>query len=256
MPTRWDPRIVPQELIDVTRSLGAPEKNLVILAEGNTSTRLGDGEIVVKASGANMAQVSADDFVIANVAEMLALMDDPQATQTDLTSALDAGVHEGVRRRGSIETLVHVAVQSLAPTPYVAHTHPTAIVSLLASVHAATAFDQFVYSDEAAVIGYTLFVPYAQPGIDLGRVVLEKLRGYFAEHETLPTLVLLGNHGIIALSDTASGTEAVSLMATKGATVRLNALAAGGVLPLSAESTKKFLARDDVAERRRNLSGS
>lgn len=256
MPTRFDPSVVPQELIDLTRSLGEPEKDLVILAEGNTSMRLGSDEIIVKASGANMATVDQTDFVVCRVSELVALMDDSSATQADLTQALDAGEHQGKRRRGSIETLVHVAVQSLKPTAFVAHTHPTAVVSLLASVHQATAFDRFVYSDEAAVIGTILYVPYAQPGIDLGRVVLNSLREYFDAHTDLPSLVLLANHGIIALSETAGGTEAISLMATKGARVRLAALAAGGVSPLSEESAKKFLARDDIAERRWNLSGA
>ena len=256
MPTRFDPDVVPDALIDLTRSLGDPAKDLVILAEGNTSTLLQDDEIVVKASGASMAEATASDFVVCSVSELVSLMDDPSATQDDLTHALDAGEVDGRRRRGSIETLVHVAVQSLQKTTFVAHTHPTPVVSLLASSHQATAFDHFVYSDEVAVIGSLVYVPYAQPGIDLGRVVLASLREYFAAHDELPSLVLLANHGLISLSETAAGAEAVTLMATKGARVRLAALAAGGVTPLSNEAAEKFLAREDIAERRWNLSGA
>lgn len=256
MPTRFDPGSVPDALIGLTRSLGEPAKDLVILAEGNTSTKLTEDEIVVKASGASMAQVTASDFVVCSVSELVALMDDPAATQSDLTDALDAGEAGGARRRGSIETLVHVAVQSLQATTFVAHTHPTPLVSLLASYHQATSFDHFVYSDEVAVIGSSLYVPYAQPGIHLGRVVLDSLREYFSSHGGLPSLVLLANHGIISLSETAAGAEAVTLMATKGARVRLAALAAGGVTPLSDQAAEKFLARDDIAERRWNLSGA
>lgn len=256
MPTRFDPDIVPDALIHLTRSLGEPAKDLVILAEGNTSTRLTDDDIIVKASGASMEQASASDFVICSASELVSLMDDPAATQADLTEALDAGEFDGKRRRGSIETLVHVGVQSLQATSFVAHTHPTPVVSLLASSHQATAFDHFVYSDEVAVIGSLVYVPYAQPGIDLGRVVLASLRDYFSSHGDLPSLVLLANHGIISLSDTAAGAEAITLMATKGARVRLAALAAGGVTPLSNDAATKFLARDDIAERRWNLSGA
>jgi rhamnose utilization protein RhaD (predicted bifunctional aldolase and dehydrogenase) len=235
--------------------LGVREKDFVILAEGNASQRLDDARIVVKASGAKMASATKDEFVVCEVQPLVDLMDSSEATQQDLIAHLDAGEHKGVRRRGSIETLIHVAVQSIRPTAFVGHTHPTPLVALLASVHQETAFDTFVYSDEAIVIGSALYVPYAQPGIDLGRVFLSALREYFSTHDDLPSLVLLGNHGIVALADTTDGVEAVTEMAYKGAQVRLQALAAGGAMPLSSEAVKSYFEREDMAERRRNLSG-
>lgn len=256
MTCTWNPEFVSPDLLALTHALGRPEKDFVILAEGNTSQRLDDARIVVKASGARMASATAEDFVVCEVAPLVELMDSPLATQQDLISHLDAGEHHGAKRRGSIETLIHVAVQSLRPTQFVGHTHPTALVSLLASVHQESAFDSFVYSDEAIVIGTTLYVPYAQPGIDLGRLFLARLRDYWAEHNDLPSLVLLGNHGIVALADTAGGVEAITEMAYKGAQVRLQALAAGGVKPLSNEAVKAYFEREDMAERRRNLSGT
>ncbi|MGH3358932.1 MAG: class II aldolase/adducin family protein, partial [Nocardioidaceae bacterium] len=171
MTVSHDPALVSGELVDLTRSLGDPAKDLVILAEGNTSQRLDDGRIAVKTSGSRMRDVSAQDFVVAELPPLVDLLDAPDATQDDLTRALDAGEVAGVRRRGSIETLVHVAVQAVQPSTFIAHTHPTAVVGLMASVNAATAFDRAAYSDEAVVVGRPLYVPYAQPGIDLGRIV-------------------------------------------------------------------------------------
>jgi rhamnose utilization protein RhaD (predicted bifunctional aldolase and dehydrogenase) len=255
MACQWNPESVSPTLLELTKNLGVREKDFVILAEGNTSELLDDDHIVVKASGARMGSVTTQDFVVSEISSLVALMDSEEATQQDLIAALDAGTHDGVRRRGSIETLIHVAVQSLRPTRFVGHTHPTPLVALLASVHQETAFDTFVYSDEAVVIGTTLYVPYAQPGIDLGRVFLTALREYWASHSDLPSLILLGNHGIVALADTADGVEAITEMAYKGAEVRLKALAAGGAKPLSSEAVKGYFEREDMAERRRNLSG-
>ena len=85
---------------------------------------------------------------------------------------------------------------------------------------AAEAWSQLVYSDEAVVIGRPLFVPYATPGIDLGRLYAARLREHVETHGALPQLVLLGNHGIVAIAPTADGVEAVSTMAVKGARVR------------------------------------
>jgi rhamnose utilization protein RhaD (predicted bifunctional aldolase and dehydrogenase) len=256
MATNWQPSLVTEDLINLTRTLGEPAKDLVILAEGNTSKLLVDGRLVVKASGVYMARADANDFVVTDVQPLIDLMDDPESTQEDLTTLLDAGEHDGVRRRGSIETLVHAAVQSVLPTAYVAHTHPTAVLGLLSSIHAETAFAEWVYSDEAVVIGIPLFVPYAAPGIALGRLFLERLRDYFAEHGELPSVVLLGNHGIVAIGGSADAVEAITLMTVKGARTRVQALSIGGVSGLGSEAVAHYFERTDMIERRKNLAGT
>jgi len=250
----WDPSAVSDELLALTHSLGATDRDLVILAEGNTSQLLDDGRVVVKASGSNMRTATAEDFVVVEVDPLIELITGTDATQQDLTDALVAGEHDGKLRRASIETLVHVAVQAFAPAAFVGHTHPTTVVGLLASVHAETAYDRFVYSDEAVVIGRPLYVPYAQPGIDLGRVFYQRLNRYFEQYGELPSLILLGNHGIVAVAPSAEGVEGISAMAVKGAAVRTAAYSAGGVAPLSEESITTFFARDDIAERRHQLA--
>ncbi len=251
----WDPGLVGADLVALTRSLGERSRDLVILAEGNTSARLPDGRVVVKASGSNMRTATAEDFVVVDVDPLVELMRSATASQADLTAALDAGEHDGRRRRASIETLVHVAAQALAPTAFVGHTHPTAVVGLLASVHGPTAWERHVYSDEAVVIGRPLYVPYATPGIDLGRVYLRALEEHVARHGELPTLVLLGNHGIVVNAPSPAGVHAASEMAVKGAQVRVAAYSVGGVVPLDTASVVKFFARDDVIERRARLGG-
>lgn len=248
------PEQVSQELVELTRSLGRPERELAILAEGNTSQLLDRGKLAVKASGSRMATATAEDFLVVDVAPLAALLTDPAATQQDLTAALDAGTVGGRRRRASIETLVHVAVQAVAPTAFVGHTHPTAVVGLMASVRAEGAFDRLVYSDEAAVVGRPLYVPYAQPGLALGRVFHERLRRRYEETGELPALALLGNHGIVAMAPTVEGIDGISAMAVKGAQVRATAYAVGGIAPLSDESVTAFFDREDVTERRHHLA--
>ena len=255
MTTRHEPELVSAELVALTRELGRPERDLVILAEGNTSQRLDDGRLVVKASGARMRDVTAEDFVTVDVEPLMELVTDARATQADLTAALvaaDAG--DGATRRGSIETLVHAAVQAVAPAAFVGHTHPTEVVGLLASPRAEEAFNRAAYSDEAVVIGRPLFVPYAQPGIDLGRIYHRCLLDHVDREGALPQLVLLANHGIVAIAPTAEGVDAISEMAVKAAAVRRIAYSVGGLAPLTDEAVEKFFARDDIAERRGNIA--
>lgn len=252
MNARISPELVSAELIDLTRRLGLPERDLVILAEGNTSEQVDEKNIVVKASGSSMADATAATFVTVDQDELLRILRDPATTQDDLTAALAA--ENGVR--ASIESLVHVAARAFGAKKYVAHTHPTDAVALLASVEAETAFALPVYSEEYMILGTPLFVPYAEPGLELGRVFLELLEEYVAEHGETPSLVLLGNHGIIAISDTAFGAEAISLMTVKSARVRLGARAAGGVAALDAATTAAYFDRPDFRARRAGLAGT
>jgi rhamnose utilization protein RhaD (predicted bifunctional aldolase and dehydrogenase) len=251
---RHEPSRVSADLLELTRSLGDPAKEQVILAEGNTSQLLDDGRLVVKASGSRMRDATGDDFVVVDLPPLVDLIRSESAIQADLTAALDAGEIDGRRRRGSIETLVHVAVQAVQPAAYIGHTHPTEVVGLLASSQAETAFARAAYSDEAVVIGRPLFVPYAQPGIDLGRLFFQRLVNHVERSGQLPQLVLLANHGIVAIAPTAEGVEGLCEMAVKAAKVRRIAWSVGELTPLTDEAIDKFFGRDDIAERRGNLS--
>jgi hypothetical protein len=57
-----------------------------------------------------------------------------------------------------------------------------------------------LFPDEAVVCGpVPLFVPYGEPGLPLGRIMLERFEAFLDEHGAPPRLVLLANHGIVAL---------------------------------------------------------
>jgi rhamnose utilization protein RhaD (predicted bifunctional aldolase and dehydrogenase) len=146
-------------------------------------------------------------------------------------------------------------VRAFAPARFVAHTHPTAVISLLASRYAEEAFHVAAYSDEAVLLGNPLYVPYAPPGIELGRLFHQRLRERFDETGEVPSLILLGNHGAVAVSQTTAGAEAITLMAVKAARVRLGAYAVGGLVGLDRGHVDDYLAREDFSERHEILSG-
>ena len=254
MSTRYAPHLVSEELLDLTHRLGAPERDLVILAEGNTSELIG-GEIVVKASGASMRFADSTSFAVVDVAALAEVIDDPSSDQERLSRTLQ-GAGEAGTIRASIETLVHVAVRMVSPARFVAHTHPTPVVALLASVQGGNAFEEPVYSDELMVLGRPLHLPYAEPGLALGRLFARRLREHVDEWGDVPSLVLLGNHGIVAISQSVDGADAISTMAVKSARVRLGALQAGGIRGLGQDSTRHYFARPDFAARREALSAT
>ncbi|WP_314174262.1 class II aldolase/adducin family protein [Streptomyces winkii] len=263
MSALWRPESVPGELVGLTRRLGDPAADLVVLAEGNTSTRLADGTFAVKTSGARMDTAEEGDFAVVDPEELLAVLRGEggsrgrQGTQEEVTEALAVdGPYEGPRRRASVETLVHLAALEYAGATWVAHTHPTAVVGLLASSAAEELWRAPLFPDEAVVLGRPAWVPYAAPGLRLGRAVVDSLVRYREAEGVPPRLVLLGNHGIVALGRSPAEVEAVTAMCVKAARVRSIALGAGELAPLDAGHAAALAGRGDETERWARLGGA
>jgi ribulose-5-phosphate 4-epimerase/fuculose-1-phosphate aldolase len=112
-----------------------------------------------------------------------------------------------------------------------------------------------LFPDEAVVLGEPVWVPYAAPGIALGTAVHAAVRERLDRDATPPRLVLLGNHGIVALGATAAEVEAITSMAVKAARVRAVALGAGTLAPLGIDHARELAERPDEAARRTLLGG-
>ena len=238
------PQDVPDELVALTRRIGDPAADLVVLAEGNTSVRLAADRFAVKASGSRMDTAEAGDFVVGELPELVDVLERGGTDQETLSRLLSAG-----GSRASIETLVHVVALAAGAT-WVAHTHPTAVVGLLAVREAEELWSAPLFPDEAVVLGEPVWVPYAAPGIALGTAVHRAVRDRLDRDGAPPRLVLLGNHGIVALGATAAEVETITTMAVKAARVRSVGLGAGHLAPLGVEHARELAGRPDEAARR------
>jgi rhamnose utilization protein RhaD (predicted bifunctional aldolase and dehydrogenase) len=238
---------VPAELVALTRRIGDPVADLVVLAEGNTSVRLPGDRFAVKASGSRMDLAEAGDFVVGELPELVDVLERSGTDQETLSRLLSAG-----SARASIETLVHVVALAAGAT-WVAHTHPTAVVGLLAVREAEELWSAPLFPDEAVVLGEPVWVPYAAPGIALGTAVHAAVRERLDRDGVAPRLVLLGNHGIVALGATATEVETITTMAVKAARVRSVARGAGTMSPLGVEHARELAGRPDEAARRTRL---
>lgn len=242
------PSDVPDELVALTRRIGDPAADLVVLAEGNTSVRLPGDRFAVKASGSRMDLAEAGDFVVGELPELVDVLDSGGTDQETLSRLLSAGPSS----KASIETLVHVVALAAGAT-WVAHTHPTAVVGLLAVREAEELWSAPLFPDEAVVLGEPVWVPYAAPGIALGTAVHTAVRDRQDRGGATPRLVLLGSHGIVALGATAAEVESITTMAVKAARVRSVALGAGTMSPLDPAHARELSARPDEAARRTRL---
>ncbi|NLD73871.1 MAG: aldolase, partial [Chloroflexi bacterium] len=126
--------IVLQAVVDMSRRLGEPERDLVILGEGNTSGLCDDGTFWVKASGTELRTIDANGFVRVALEPVVALADQRGLSDDDVKEALNAArVDPAATRHPSVETVLHALTLSEAGALYVGHTHPVAVNALACS---------------------------------------------------------------------------------------------------------------------------
>jgi len=155
------------EQVYATRLLGS-SPSLAMHGGGNTSCKtglkdlLGDeiGTLFVKASGCDMAEAEAGDFVPLNLQRLRRLEAMKDFDDTKMADFFRLSYVRNSDRRPSIETLLH----AFLPFTFVDHTHPSAILAL-ANRHDA---DECIRS---AITVPVAVLPYTQVGIDLARAV-------------------------------------------------------------------------------------
>lgn len=232
-------------LVELSRTLGAPENDYAILAEGNTSARVGDDTFLLKASGFSLGSADVDSFVEMRTAAVLELLDRPSLGDRELTVALsECTVGEGPRP--SVEAALHALALTLGRASFVGHTHPTPVNAVLCSKNAAALSDGALFPDQIVVCGrHPLFVPYVDPGVPLARELRDRLEQHLDTYGAPPKAIYLQNHGLIALGGSVKEVLQVTAMATKTARVVVGALAAGGLNYLEDRYATRIETRPD-----------
>jgi rhamnose utilization protein RhaD (predicted bifunctional aldolase and dehydrogenase) len=241
------------DLVQLSRTLGEPWRRLAILAEGNTSQRVAEDQLAVKATGRSLAIASAEDFVVVSLGRLSDIVDDPHAGDADVARYFDeVEIEQGMRP--SVETLLHVVCVLDAGASTVAHTHPESVNALLCSDRAEVLAGPPIFPDQVVVIGRRgLLVPYADPGVVLAREVRVRL----AEHSSewgMPRVIYLRNHGLFVLGSSAVQALQLTEMADKVSRVLGATLALGSVVPMTDESVERIDTRDDEQIRRAALA--
>jgi len=218
-----------EQLVSMTRALGQPDRDYVILSEGNTSVRADEETFWVKASGCCMHQVDAGNFVRVRTDAVLDLLDGPTLPESQVRDRLAAAkVDPDAPGVPSIETALHALCLTLGGATFVGHTHPTPVNAILCARNAPDAFLGSIFPAESMVCGEPLFVPYASPGQPLARVVEEALQSTLDDRGEPPRALLLQNHGLVALGATPQEVLDVTAMMVKTARILVRTYALGG----------------------------
>lgn len=217
-------------LVEMTRTLGQPEMNYVIVGEGNTSYRIDDDTFWIKASGQGMNGITAEGFVAVRFAPLLEILStspDQPPPAMDTAIAL-AKVDSAQKLKPSIESTFHAALLHDCGVNCIAHTHPVVVNQLMCSNRAVDFATKRLFPDQVVLCGpKSVFVPYADPGLPLAWAIRERVRQYMDEYGEFPRTILLANHGLIALGQTPKDALNVTAMCVKAAAIFAGACAVG-----------------------------
>jgi len=248
-------RVKASELVDLCHALGRTHDDLAILGEGNAATVVGDRQLV-SATGSELASLTSEQVVAIRPAAVLdALASGPHDDAVWAALMADART-DNAGPRASIEGPLHVIAGAITGCRWSAHTHPVAVTAILASAQARRFADEPLFPDQIVMCGpRACLIPYVDPGYPLARATDAAIRSFHAEAGVWPRLLLLQNHGMVALGETAREVLNISLMAVKAARIFLAASSLGGPpTPLSAANIARIDGRADEHLRRRLLA--
>ena len=245
-----------QELWTLTRALGEPSRDCVIIGEGNTSARLNDDTFLIKASGQQMETIAPAGLVAVRLSPIMELLNaDPAPSVDQQKAAARAAKLESAAPDPSIEVTFHALLLAECGARFIAHTHPTSVVQILCSPRAADFAARRTFPDEAVLCGpRSVFVQYADPGMPLAYAIRDGVRTYMQDEGEAPRVILLQNHGLITLGQTAREALNITMMTIKAARIFAGAAALGGPVFLSDEDVRHIIRRPDEIYRRNQFA--
>jgi len=242
-------------LLELSHELGCQDRHQAILGEGNTSARLNAETFLVKASGTSLGTLKEHDLVACRANALLPLLEKNNVTDSEMEAALLAARVDSSSKKPSIEALFHAWLLSLPDIEFVGHTHALAVNQILCSPRAREFAQTRLFPDEIVYCGIaSVFVPYTDPGLSLAHAIREKTEAFIKKYERRPRIILLENHGVIALGKTAEAVLASLLMEQKSAVIWLGAAALGGPKFLAAKHVRRIDNRPDEHYRQRALN--
>ncbi|SCW85540.1 Rhamnose utilisation protein RhaD, predicted bifunctional aldolase and dehydrogenase [Paenibacillus tianmuensis] len=170
--------------------------DLIQAGGGNTSLKLNDGTMLIKASGYLLSDVELDRGYVKVETQMvneiiinknLISLNTKKEREKFAAELLKETIVES-NVRPSIETFLHSLLYK-----YTLHTHPISVNVLACQEQ----WEKVLKS----MFGDALFVKYQTPGIELALEMKNRLDIYIEKYNKLPKIIFLQNHGLIVSSD-------------------------------------------------------
>ena len=182
-----------KDFVEISKYAGE-RIDLVQAAGGNSSVKLDNGEMLIKASGFLLSDVNIQDGYsrvftkpVAEIVKNDAVINSKNKRQRELLTAQflkEATIDK--QNRPSIETLLHSLLNK-----YTLHTHSIVVNMIVVQKKWKEILNTIFKEVEIA------YVEYETPGIELAIALDKELRKF----DKVPNIIILQNHGLIVTSD-------------------------------------------------------
>jgi len=243
-------------LLKLSHDLGREDRGLAMLGEGNTSCRLDADTFLVKASGSSLSNLDESQLVACRFSVLLPLLKAGPMTDPEVEKALLDSRVDPAQPKPSVEAVFHAYFLSLPGIDVVGHTHPVAVNSILCAGDAPSRrfAHERRFPDEIVCCGAkSVLVPYVDPGTILAQRIRHETDAFIEAENRPPRIVLLQNHGLIAIGATTGSVLAATLMAEKTARIFLGAAACGEPVGLTPQNVARIDSRPDEHYRQKML---
>ncbi|MFP4028792.1 MAG: SDR family oxidoreductase [Candidatus Brocadiia bacterium] len=188
-----------ETLIHVSNEVGR-DNDLVQGGGGNTSVKTGDGCMYVKASGTALVEMKeGQGYRCVRIEDCISILDDEEIAAADPEERsaavgrqlLEACVDD-LQGRPSVETSLHALLGKV-----VVHTHPSLVNGVLCATEGREAVAELFEDLDPP----PLYIPYTDFGYPLAVAMQEALNQYKKDHDQLPEIIFLENHGLFVSTE-------------------------------------------------------
>jgi len=213
----------------VTLAHQLSNQRLVLWNEGSVAARLPKDRLVVSQANATLGKLCAAELAEFEIAKVRALTDEESFSVEDLDKARSSETGAPAAVKPSSDLFLYADLFTDESVRFAAHTQPVAINQILCSPRARQFADRRNLPHEVLVGGpASVLVPFAPPGAPLARELRRKLALWYDRYKIPPKVILIQNHGMIALGASLEEVVMLTQMTVKFAEVFLGASMLGG----------------------------
>lgn len=199
--------------IESILSLATQASKYCVGMEGNISVKINDSEILIKASGAKLSNLTSNDLV---------------------GYSIDGEQLSNYEKKGSMELSFHLYLLGYDSINYVSHTHPINTLKILCTNRAWEFSNIRLFPDQVIFNGKkSCLVPYAKPGIELTESIKKHLIRFLGDEGYFPKLILLENHGIITCGASVDECVIANDICEKAAEIFIGSISLGSYVALT-----------------------
>ena len=182
-----------KDFVEISKYAGE-RLDLVQAAGGNSSVKLDNGEMLIKASGFLLSDVNANEGYsrvftkpVAEIVKNKEIINSENKRQREsLTAQFLKEATIDKQNRPSIETLLHSLLNK-----YTLHTHSIVVNMIVVQKNWKEILNSIFKEEQIAYVGYET------PGIELAIALDKELQKFDGN----PSIIILQNHGLIVTSD-------------------------------------------------------